>query len=187
MILNTSGTYSGVKYLLEGDMEISFIIPKANEKSLLKGVDEITKKQIGNLAIKVDKERKKRSLDANDYLWVLCTKLAEELEVSKETVYRLHIKEAGQYQSMALQEKAVEAFCNLWSINGTGWFTEVVDSTLNGCKKVFAYYGSSAYDTAQMSRLIKNVIQDCEAQEIETMSPRELESLLDMWGERNAG
>lgn len=64
--------------------------------------------------------------------------------------------------------------------------TEVVDSTLDGCKKVFAYYGSSTYDTKEMSRLIDSVIQDCAALQIETIPPSELDMLLKEWGKSSA-
>ena len=38
-------------------------------------------------------------------------------------------------------------------------------------------YGSSTYDTAQMSRLIDNIVQDCKAVGIETLTPSELAKL----------
>lgn len=39
------------------------------------------------------------------------------------------------------------------------------------------YYGSSTYDGAQMARLIDNIVQDCKAVGIETMTPDELARL----------
>ena len=47
---------------------------------------------------------------------------------------------------------------------------------------VRAYYGSSTYNTRQMSRLIDLVVQDAKALGVETMAPEELASLLE--GER---
>ena len=84
-----------------------------------------------------------------------------------------------------MQEKAVDDFIKAWQNNGIGWICEVVDSTLDGCKKVFAYYGSSTYDTKQMSRIIDMAVQDAEALGIETMPPEELESLLAQWGKKD--
>lgn len=43
------------------------------------------------------------------------------------------------------------------------------------------FCGSSAYDTAQMSRLIDNIVQECKAQDIETMPPEKLDRLKEMW------
>lgn len=121
---------------------------------------------------------------------VLCTKIAERLQdsklsISKEEVYCKHIRLVGKYEPLALRADAVERFCETWQKNGTGWLTEVVDSTLDGCKKVFAYYGSSTYDTKEMSRLIDSVIQDCAALGIETMTQAEMDSLLHEWGKKH--
>jgi hypothetical protein len=43
------------------------------------------------------------------------------------------------------------------------------------------YYGSSYYDTAQMSRLIELAVQDCKELGIETRSEEEIASLLGEW------
>lgn len=43
--------------------------------------------------------------------------------------------------------------------------------------------GSSDYDTAQMSRLIEIIIQECKAQGVETLPPRELDAIVSRWGE----
>jgi hypothetical protein len=46
---------------------------------------------------------------------------------------------------------------------------------------VFAYYGTSTYDTAEMSRVIENTVQDAKTLNIETATPRELALLLEEW------
>ena len=48
---------------------------------------------------------------------------------------------------------------------------------------VTLYYGSSTYDTKQMSRLIDNIVQDCQAVGIETLTPDKLALLLEEWGD----
>ena len=188
--METYGTYNGIKFLIDGSMELSFLVPHHEKSRLLASIDEITQAGLPTLEITAKKKRKKRSLDANDYLWVLCAKIAERLQdsklsISKEEVYRKHIHFVGKYEPLALRADAVERFCETWRRNGTGWLTEVVDSTLDGCKKVFAYYGSSTYDTKEMSRLIDSVIQDCAALGIETMTQAEMDSLLHEWGKKH--
>lgn len=188
--IDVNGKYSAIKFLPSGDAELVFVIPAKQRNSLMAGIDEIVQAGTPELAIKADKRRRKRSLDANDYLWVLCTKIAEKLQdgrtmVTKEEVYRKHIAAAGKFTALAVQEVALESFLKAWSRNGIGYFAQVVDSTLDGCKKVFAYHGSSEYDTKQMSRLIDSVIEDARALDIETMPPKELESLMNEWGRKN--
>jgi hypothetical protein len=46
------------------------------------------------------------------------------------------------------------------------------------------YYGSSVYDTKQMSQLIDCIVQDCKTVGIETMTPQELAALNERWGQR---
>ena len=51
---------------------------------------------------------------------------------------------------------------------------------------VTLYYGSSTYDTEQMSRLIDNVVQDCKALDIETETPERLAMMMEAWGNEGA-
>ena len=78
-------------------------------------------------------------------------------------------------------EKAVERLCSGWKKNGIGWQTEVMPSKITGCKNVILYYGSSTYDSIQMSRLLDLIIQQCEQQGIPTLRD-EADKLLQKWG-----
>lgn len=125
--------------------------------------------------------RKKRSVNANALLWEMCEKIAAKTKTSKEDVYRKNIKEAGVYSQMYAAENAVEAFQQAWSEHGLGWFCEVVDYGEPGFKSIFAYHGSSTYNTKQMSRLIDSVMEDARAVGVETRPPEEIQSLLEAW------
>lgn len=132
--------------------------------------------------IEVKQYHKKRSLDANAYCWTLIDKLAKKTRFKKSDIYRNAIREIGGNSEMVcVQDKAVDKLCQGWEHNGKGWQTETSKSKLNGCTNVTLYYGSSSYDTAQMSRLIDNIVQDCKAVGIETMTPKELEILKEEW------
>lgn len=126
--------------------------------------------------------RAKRSLDANAYAWTLIDRLAAEMSLTKEEVYRAAIKKiSGVSETVCVQQKAVDKLCEVWTGNGLGWQCEQFPSKIPGCVNVTLYYGSSVYDTAQMSRLIDQLIQDCNALGIETKSPEELNALLNEW------
>lgn len=125
--------------------------------------------------------KKKRSLDANGYCWLLCTKIAEAVGISKEDVYRRAIAECNQYAPLVLRPEAVEAFSMAWQSRGIGWTVQAVDDTPDGGKLVFAYYGSSAYDTKQMASLIDRLIQDAQALDLDVLSERERSLLLEDW------
>ena len=142
-------------------------------------VDELRGMDI--LTLKVSRQTKKRSLDANAYAWVLIGKIAEKTNVPKNEVYREAIRDIGSYEIVCVKEEAADSLRRKWEHNGIGWQTETMLSKLDGCTNVLLYYGSSTYDTEQMSRLIENLIQDCEALGIETKSQAEIDSLLNSW------
>jgi hypothetical protein len=145
-------------------------------------VDDMRDKD--KLSIEVKPYREKRSLDANAYFFVLADKLAEKLNTSKVEIYRNAIKDIGGVsETVCVRNQAVERLCEGWMKNGLGWQTETFPSKIEGCTNVILYYGSSTYDTEQMSRLIDNIVQDCKAVGIETRTPDEIANMLSLWGE----
>lgn len=169
------------------DLSIDFRTGKANltltinENQSAKNLfDELN--QCEKLSIKIGKYRGKRSLDANAYCWVLLDKLSEHLNIPKEELYRENIRKIGGVSTtVCVRDKAVEDLCKGWSLNGIGWQSDTFPSKIEGCTNVTLYYGSSTYDTAQMSRLIDNIIQDCNAVGIDTKTPNEIANMLSLW------
>lgn len=136
----------------------------------------------GEVAVEIKKYRKRRSLDANAYAWVLIDRLAEKLRMPKLDVYRELIRNIGGVsQTVCVKDKAVQDLITGWSHNGLGWFAETMPSKLAGCTNVVLYYGSSSYDSAQMSALLDLLIDDCKAQGIETTTPEELAKYKEEW------
>lgn len=133
--------------------------------------------------IQIKKHHKKRSLDANGYAWVLIDKIAGVMSISKEKVYRDTIRSIGGVsETVCVKDEAVKKLRDGWECRGTGWQTETMPSKIKGCTNVILYYGSSTYDTRQMSLLIDQLIQDAQALGIETMPEDELNRLLGTGG-----
>lgn len=132
-----------------------------------------------DLNIEISKWYKKRSLDANAYAWVLLGKLQDVLNIPKETIYRNMIKNIGSYEVVPIKNEAVEKFESAWQKNGLGWVTEQLPSKLKGYTNIVCYYGSSSYNSKEMSRLIDLIVQECKEQEIETLSKEELKSMME--------
>lgn len=174
-----TGKISGVSLdYVSGKLMVSFTLNETGNAREM--VDEL--KSQDKLTLKVGKFKQKRSLDANAYAWVLIGKIAEKTQVPKNEVYREAIRGiGGNYDVVCIKEDAAESLRKAWERNGIGWQTEVMLSKLDGCTNVLLYYGSSTYDTGQMSRLIENLIQDCEALGIEVKSQAEIDSLLNSW------
>ena len=123
-----------------------------------------------------------RSLTANNYAWVLIGKLSETLHMGKLEIYQNTIRDiGGNSDTLCMVEEAYPDFKRHWESRGDGWQTTTAPSKIPGCVVVTAYYGSSAYDTKQMSVLIDHLVQDCKSVGIETMPPDKLRGLLEDW------
>lgn len=112
----------------------------------------------------------------------MLAELQEVLNIPKEDIYKDLIKNIGSYEVVPIKNEAVEKFRNAWSKNGLGWITEITKSKLEGFTNVLAYYGSSEYDSKEMSRLIELIIEECKQFNIEIKPKAELDSLLKEWG-----
>ena len=136
--------------------------------------------------LEVKEHRKKRSLDANAYAWVLINKLADVMRIPPTEVYRQAIQDiSGNSEILPVRQEAVEQFKQAWSHNGIGWMCrDMGRSKLPGYRNLMVYYGSSVYNSKQMSDLIENLVQDCKALDIDVMTERERSLLLEEWGAR---
>jgi len=124
----------------------------------------------------------KRSLDANAYAWVLIDKIAEAIREDKVSVYRATIREiGGNSQLVCARDADVGKLRRIWEGNGIGWVTETMPSRLPGCTNVLLYYGSSVYDTAQMSLLIDHLVFEAKELGVEMLPPAELERMMTAW------
>lgn len=128
-------------------------------------------------------KKKMRSLDANRYMWALLGELAKLHRTSDRELYRNYVRVYGPYNAMLIANAAVKRFMTAWEDRGIGWVCEVErESKHQGYMVVRAYYGSSTYDTAEMSRLLDQIVIDCQAEGIDTMTPDELARLKSLWG-----
>lgn len=158
---------------------------KGSKEPTGKILNYIGKKLAGNkeAILKVDEYRPKRSLDANAYLWLWCSRIAEKIGSTKEEVYRKSIHEVGQFEITPIKHEAVKRWREAWESNGVGWISEVhSQSKIEGYTNMINYFGSSTYDSREMTILIDNIVQECKSLGIDTMSPEELKSLCEAWG-----
>ena len=170
-----TGNLTGLQRLFGGE----WVITLTTREDFSEQYDSL---KDGQVSFEIKKASKKRSRDANALAWVLIDKLAEKTRIPKTEVYRSAIKEIGGVSEVVcIQDKAVDRLCSGWQKNGLGWQTETVPSKIPGCTNVILYYGSSCYDTQQMSRLLDLIIQECEQQGIPTLRDEAAE-LLGRWG-----
>lgn len=138
-----------------------------NEKNdFFENADELRKCE--KLDIDLKKHSAKRSLSANSYAWVLLDKLAERLSIPRETIYRDLIRNVGGNSSViSIPTAECDKLLDSWQRNGLGWFGEILTQK-SDFSEVALYYGSSTFDTKQMSRFIELIIQECRDEEIAT-------------------
>lgn len=164
-------------------IDAGWIMIRPDREGLAQAMAFLRRKKDRAYDLIIKEHRKRRSLDANAYAWVLIHRLAEVMRMPPVEVYRQAIRDVGSsFTPLCVREKDVERVKKSWAHNGLGWFAEDLGpSQVPGCRNLAAYHGSSVYDTAQMSRLIENLVQDCKALGIETLSPEKLSAMTEAW------
>lgn len=164
---------------LSGDTLLTLKV--AEKQAVKQGYDELHKAE--KLNIKITKHREKRSLNANSYFWVLCSKLAEKTQQNKTDIYREMIREIGNnFEILPVRNDAVETFIKNWEHGRLGWICDIVGaSDIEGYTDVCTYFGCSTYNSKQMSDLINCVVMECENQGIQTKRPDEIANMISLW------
>lgn len=130
--------------------------------------------------------KKKRSINANDYCWTLCTAIADAISSTKEDIYRDAIKDVGIYKDFHnIAPDDARTLITAWKRQGIGWIAEQLDYEPDGDHVIIrAYYGSSVYNTKQMSRLIDWLVTEAKELGLETRPQEEVNALLEGWNEK---
>ena len=167
----------------EMKLEGGWLMVKPVREDLGKVMNLIRNRKQMRYDLEVKEHRKKRSLDANAYAWVLINQIADALRMPPTIVYRQAIQNVGgNYEVIPIKEEAADHFKQIWEAKGLGWpCVDMGKSKIQGYRNLRAYYGSSTYDTGQMSQLIDVLVQDCKALDIETMTPDKLALLKEEW------
>lgn len=143
------------------------------EKTNLEQFNDIKEGKLYDIEIKEHKN--KRSLSQNAYLWKLINLLADKLNIARTTMYQAYVKEFGKYQIVAINRNAYAEFERVWCASGLGNQCQIIEEkSTDKSFVVMCFYGSSQYDTQEMSKLVDAVIQDCEAEGIPTLTKEEI-------------
>lgn len=135
------------------------------------------------------KEKKKRSLDANAYAWVMINKIANKVMLTPEQVYRQQIKDLKPKVDVQIVKTiAVDDYRRAWSKNHIGRDIKVLSEDVvvgdeDDWSLVQVQYGSSDYDTKEMSKFIECILAECDALGIETKPQEYIDALLGKWDE----
>ncbi|MHB8172734.1 MAG: hypothetical protein ACYDG6_14590 [Thermincolia bacterium] len=158
------------------------IILTTNENRLQLQQEIAELKQVINkgkeLSVEVKAYRHKRSLNANAYFWVLLSEMAAILHTTKDELYLIMLERYGVYTHLIVKLNVVERVKEEWRT-----VRELGEVVVNGTKgiQLQCYFGSSTYDTKEMSVLIDGVVQEAKELGIETMTPDELARIKSEW------
>ena len=148
-----------------------------------------------DLAITVKPFRKKRSLDANAYYWVLIEKISTAMGTPKPMLHNLMLQRYGVLEQVDGEnlmvfipdtEEAEKKVVNesMYHLRPTSMTKQVEDG------RIFRAYlimkGSSAYNTAEMSALIEGAISEAKELGIETLPREEYERMMASYEKHHA-
>lgn len=133
------------------------------------------------LSVRMKKYRQRRSLDANGYLWVLCTEIANHPDIrsSKDEIYEEMLQKYGYLyeDDDGYISITVKAAVDMSKIDGH-WKFYKSNGKFSSYLKI---KGSSEYNTAEMAQFIDMVVQEAKELGIDTMPPKKLERMLEKW------
>jgi hypothetical protein len=179
--MNLIGKIKDIGRTLDGKYTLTLESPQIS-------TDEATRLlQEERLDVEIKKHRKKRSLDANSYYWILLSKLAESLNVSKPYMHNSILRKYGQIERIdgqavyivipdtdSAQEDVDEA--QLYHLKLTSQVKEGKGGVMY--RTYIMLKGSSVYDVKEMSVLIDGIVNECKGVGIETIPPDELQRMM---------
>jgi len=156
-------------------LQITFSV---NEKNAAAEIDKIKDEE--TLSIEAVKYRKKRSLNANALLWACLGDIAAALRTDKWDVYLMMLRRYGKFTYICVKPNVVDAVKMQWrEVEEIG----TVKIGKEDAVQLLCYFGSSTYDTKEMSVLIDGVISEMKEMGLETPVPRDLQRALEAWDE----
>ena len=115
------------------------------------------------------KKKRRRSLTQNAYYWVMLNKLAAKLRMSDSELHKNMLREYGVCDVFSILDNIpIEGYFRYYDVIGHGY--------VNGrrFKHVKVYKGSSHMNSAEFSRLIDGMREECVLQGIDVATPREI-------------
>ena len=160
-----------------GDYHVTVVVPQDQKSNMEPLNDLLNDEKLKEC--KIAHKKRKRSLNANSYAWVLITEIANKLRASKDEVYLQMLKRYSQSSVVSIVDEAVPVF-----MKSVKYAEEFGKGTINGKEftHIKVYMGSSEMDTKEMAILIDGIVSEATDLKIPTMTPGELERIKEQWG-----
>jgi len=164
------------------EYENVLIVPVKSRQKAAQAIEEVTEAKYP-IVCDIKQKRPKRSLNANAYCWTLIGEIAEKVNSSNQEVYELMIRRYSKaYTYIIAKPEAVEQ-TKATLKDAHVYAYEIGDKSVDGTNgiQLQLFFGSSTFDTKQMSRLIDGIVSEAKDLGIETATPEELSRLKDEW------
>lgn len=148
-----------------------------NDIDMLSGCD---------LDVTARKHRKKRSLNANNYFHKLASLIAEKTNQSLTECKNQLIAEYGQIDT-DIKTIILDDEIDWRKVESLHLRPSTATKVLDNGKLYRVYFvmrGSHTYNTLEMSRLIDATVAEAKELNIETMTPKEIERMMQAWENR---
>ena len=151
-------------------------------------LEDIEKLKGKDLTISLSRYRKKRSLDANAFLWKCLGEMSAVIGMTPWDMYLDVLKKYGKYTHIKIIETAYESLQKVWRE------TEIVEEMMEKnpetgeqCKylRVLCFFGSSTYDSKEFSVLLNGVIADMAELGLERPTDEHLRAIIAEVEKRN--
>ena len=142
-------------------------------------LEELASLNDTELQVDIDKWRNKRSLNANAYCWKLISEIADKTKADKWSVYKeLLVRYSLSYEYLIVKPSAVKSLENVFRVIKT-----LGEGQIKGNKaiQIQGYYGSSTFNTKEMSTFIDGVVEEAKELGIETQNESEIKELIKLW------
>ena len=161
-----------ISLTMDGRGKATFLCPK----SKLQALDGL---KTGEYVLELKRYRERRSKDANAYFWKLVGEIAEVLKTDNDSVYLMLLERYGVFTYIVVQPRIVDKIKSEWRL-----VKELGEITVNGKKGVQlqCFFGSSTYDSKEMSRLIEGTVSEAKELGIDTRTPEEIALMTEEWG-----
>lgn len=130
--------------------------------------------------ITIKEAKQKRSLNANAYAWTLIQELSRALGLTPIEVYREQIKDLPTYEDCMVKPEAFEKLKKEYEQGHTGRCVEKLREW-KGYWVIRMWRGSSDFSTTEMTRLIDNLVLECQQFGIETEPKDTIDKLKQAW------
>ena len=168
-----------------GECELVLSIPKEH-KYAAKSIAKDLRKEDAEYMVTFEKRKRKRSLDQNALMWALLTIYAQAQgggrrgSLQPEDVYMQMLSKYGVAEFIMTVPEAENTLKNAFRV------IKKVDTRNYNAKEMAVfkcYYGSSTYDTKQMSDLINGIFDELAQLGIDAETNKQVQAYYQDWGD----